>query len=440
MKSRFLLSHLVALIALVTLLSGCGGGTSTQSGVPTSSGSSSAAASSAVAETSAPPALPTMAARSSTVARGAAAAASSTATATLDLPAGWSLVSFPFSRIEAISGLTHQLYTWRDGAWAALDAAAEPSAVDGRLGYLVYLEAPGRVTVYGERQTADEVAVPLQQGWNLVGNPFDLAISWSWATVSEGDASRAVEAAADGADPLLRASAFGLDKGAPFVETLKTARVAANGARWVFAVQACDLNLVATAASASRKRTAAAGPTGTVVGVVRSSTGANLRNARVSLDSGQSTTSLSDGSFALYNVPAGTRSVTVSLSGYTTARGTITVYANQTRSVYVQLTSTSPGPTTGTLYVRAYTYYYGGVRYYVSKIEVQEYNNYANRWSNSWYYDLGYSSQDLACTGAVVGRGYTVRVTWKNSSGSTFTNQHYVTFSSAGQTDYVYSP
>lgn len=441
---RSRIARLIATLCLAVMLAGCGGGAAGTSTSPTANGapvatSAAPAAGQAPAMTGPPSAPKSAAPASSALFSRPTDTEVPSGSATLDLPSGWSIVSFPFARVDATSGLTHLVYTWRDGAWAEVDAGANPDALDTRLGWFVYLDAPGRITVTGTVQTADEVALPLQPGWNLVGNPFDRALSWSWARVSEGDATRTLEAAVNSGDPLLGRQVYGLREGASFHESLPTSTIEANGGRWVFALHACDLNLSA-AAPPTAAATANAGASGTVTGQVQSSTGKNLAGARVTLDSGQSATTLSNGTFTITNVPAGVRTVTISLTGYTTGRGTITVYAGQTRTVYVSLTPTTPPPSTGTFYVRAYAWTYGGKRYWVSKIEVNEYANYSVRWSKSWWSDLGYSAFDLSCTGAVVGRYFTIKVTWQNSAGTTYSTTRYRTFSSAGQTEYVYSP
>lgn len=441
---RSRVARLIATLYVAVLLAGCGGGGAGTSTLPTASGdavATSAAPTAAQAPTpTGPPSAPKSAApASSTSFSRPADTEVPSRSATIDLPAGWSIVSFPFTRIDAIRGLTHLAYTWRDGAWTGVDAGANPDGIDTRLGWFVYLDAPGRVTVTGTAQTADEVTLPLQPGWNLVGNPFDHTLPWSWVRVSEGDATRTLEAAVSQADPLLGREAYGVREGVSFSEPLPTATFEVNSGRWVFALHACDLSLSASAPPRTAV-TASAGATGTVSGQVQSSTGKNLAGARVTLDSGQSATTLSNGTFTIAKVPAGTRTVTISLSGYNTGRGTITVYAGQTRTVYVSLTPTTPPPSTGTFYVRAYAWTYGGKRYWVSKIEVSEYANYSVRWSKSWWSDLGYSAFDLSCTGAVVGRYLTIRVTWQNSAGTTYSTTRYRTFSSAGQTEYVYSP
>lgn len=433
---RFLI---IVTMWLIPLLAGCGAGGSTSGMTTLPAGAGSAASSSSGAAVS-PPAPPASAAvASSTVASRLPEAELSTGSITLDLPAGWSLVSFPLSRIDAVRGLSHQIYTWRDGGYAAVDAGATPAAVDPRRGWFVFLDAPGRIVVDGALQTADEVSIPLQAGWNLVGNPFDRPLSAAEVRVAEGDAVDSVAEAVSGVDPLLHPDVHGRRDGSAFSEKWVACAFGVQAARWVYAAHECDL-LFGVAPSVAVSKVVSAVSTGTVYGQVQSTSGLNLSGARISLDSGQTATSASNGTFTILKVPAGTRSVTISLARYNTARGSITVFAGQTRTVYVQLSSTAPPPATGTFYVRAYAWTYGGKRYWVSRIEVNEYNNYSVRWSKSWWSDLGYSAFDLSCTGATIGRQLTIRVTWQNSAGSTYSTTRYRTFSSAGQTEYVYNP
>ncbi len=66
-----------------------------------------------------------------------------------------------------------------------------------------------------------------------------------------------------------------------------------------------------------------------------------VRNAEVRLEgTNQVTSTENDGSFRFNNVPAGSATVTVDFSGYTTARDTFTVAAGQTAAREINLTST----------------------------------------------------------------------------------------------------
>ncbi|MDP2182611.1 MAG: discoidin domain-containing protein, partial [Actinomycetota bacterium] len=84
--------------------------------------------------------------------------------------------------------------------------------------------------------------------------------------------------------------------------------------------------------------------TGTVTGrITDAATGANLSGASVSLSSGATGTSGSDGMYTLTNVIAGTYTMTVSKSGYATKTQSITVNVGQTTTANVALTTSASG-------------------------------------------------------------------------------------------------
>ena len=61
----------------------------------------------------------------------------------------------------------------------------------------------------------------------------------------------------------------------------------------------------------------AASPTGTVAGIVTNSAdGTAISGATVSVDTGQSAQTVSDGSYAITDVPTGDRSITASATGF----------------------------------------------------------------------------------------------------------------------------
>src|SRR3954464_4322363 len=81
--------------------------------------------------------------------------------------------------------------------------------------------------------------------------------------------------------------------------------------------------------------------TGTIQGrVYNPATGQYVRNAEVRLEgTNQVASTESDGSFTFNNVPAGQAAVTVTYTGYTTARETFTVASGQTATREINLTS-----------------------------------------------------------------------------------------------------
>ena len=74
------------------------------------------------------------------------------------------------------------------------------------------------------------------------------------------------------------------------------------------------------------------------------------------------------------------------------------------------------------------------------RIEVSEYGNYAKRWSNTWYSDLGNVRVDLPCSGANLGKIHTIKVTWRSSTGVEQSGTWQRTFTTSGQTETFYGP
>jgi hypothetical protein len=84
---------------------------------------------------------------------------------------------------------------------------------------------------------------------------------------------------------------------------------------------------------------AAAGFTGTISGTVTNSTGTAIAGATISYNGG-TTTSATDGTYTLSNVPAGSVSVTAAASGYQSSTKSVTVTANTTTTQNFTLSAT----------------------------------------------------------------------------------------------------
>lgn len=186
------------------------------------------------------------------------------------------------------------------------------------------------------------------------------------------------------------------------------------------------------------------GTTGSLSGKVQSSSGGALAGAQILIDTGHSATSDGNGNFQIDGIPAGDHLVYVTLIGYQTAVGQVSVTAGATRSVLVELTPAGGGgggggETQGNLHVRAYPYSSGGTRFWAYRIEITERGNYSERWSNTWYSDYGDTYNQLTADGAIVGRTYNVKVTWRNASGEEHSNTWWVTLDSTSQTETYYS-
>lgn len=114
---------------------------------------------------------------------------------TLNLPQGWSLISFPLSRLTAVRGLSRTLYRWSGGQFVVVDPVADPASVDTRQGYVAYVDAPTAVTLEGECDPSVVRSLSLPQGWSLVGCPSTLPFAWRDATVTVGGRTQGLVAA-----------------------------------------------------------------------------------------------------------------------------------------------------------------------------------------------------------------------------------------------------
>ncbi|HEY1109104.1 MAG TPA: carboxypeptidase-like regulatory domain-containing protein, partial [Opitutaceae bacterium] len=97
--------------------------------------------------------------------------------------------------------------------------------------------------------------------------------------------------------------------------------------------------------------------TGTIQGrVYNPATQQYVKDADVRLEgTNQATSTESDGSFTFSRVPAGTATVVVNYTGYTTARETFTVSAGQTAAREINLTSTQAGQSGNIVQLTAFT-------------------------------------------------------------------------------------
>ncbi len=188
------------------------------------------------------------------------------------------------------------------------------------------------------------------------------------------------------------------------------------------------------------------GATGSLYGIVQSGSKAPLAGAQILLDTGHSAVSDAAGLFQIDGIAAGEHLVYVTLIGYRTAVGPVTIEAGQTKSVEVTLGSASGGgggggggEVQGDLYVRAYPYSSGGDRFWAYRIEVSEQGNYSERWSDTWDVDTGNTYNELRADNAIVGRTYTIKVTWRNQTGMEHSNTWYRILDRDDQTESFYN-
>jgi len=159
---------------------------------------------------------------------------------------------------------------------------------------------------------------------------------------------------------------------------------------------------------------------GVLAGRVQDSNGKGLYGASVKIDGSERTRTDHRGGFRISGLPAGEYGLTVYLSGYRTAKGTVSLGPGQSRDILISLSSISGGssgesaPIRRTrLTIQAHPFRSDGARYTVRRIEVTEQGGSGRTWKNTWYrtYD---SYVELPCDDAEFGRYYRVSITWYN--------------------------
>lgn len=189
--------------------------------------------------------------------------------------------------------------------------------------------------------------------------------------------------------------------------------------------------------------------TGSLIGEVVSSSGSPLVNATIQLQSGPSTVTNARGQFELANIPPQQTTAFITLPGYKSARGQVTIVAGQKRTLKVSLSSTGASDvgarsqeSLGTFHVVGQAERVGPRerRFWVYQIEVWEYGNASKSWKNTWWEDHGDLSYDLRCDDAHLGRDYCVKITWRNRRGRERSSTFNPKFTSNGQTFTYDSP
>jgi len=451
-------------------------------------------------------------------------------TVNYNLPAGWSLISFPLGSVTSASGFTYQLCTYEGTGYVYVDPVHSPGSLDTSRAYWAYADQPIAVSVVGPDNTGAVTTAHLQAGWNLLGCPSVNNLATRSMTVTrQAGATRVVEEAATddltaGAawiyrylyfqqgdqyvlqdltgpsvvlQPRVGCWVFAWTEAElnlnvvppsplPGITSLSTTALAAgstvdvvgtglgDAATGVVAVQGVAIpnaNILSWAANRIRFTVPAglsagnlvvmvnrypsnrvpvtvtnpgSGSTGSLAGLVQSTAGVALSGAQIMVDSGHTAVSDANGEFRIDGIPAGDHLVYVTRIGHQTAVGQVTILAGTTRSVLVELAPATGGgggggggETTGNLTVRGYPYY-GDTRYWVNRIEIFEQGNYSERWSNTWYSDTGNAYNQLTADGAIVGRTYNIKITWRNEAGQEHSNTWYRTMERDGQTESFY--
>lgn len=183
------------------------------------------------------------------------------------------------------------------------------------------------------------------------------------------------------------------------------------------------------AARAPSPQAPAAPKAGALAGKVVDASGKPLANALVALENGQQALTGKDGSFRIADVPVGQHVAYISLVGYRTGNGQVTVEAGKTRSMGVKLSpvqaasaSASAAPAAAaekstTMTVKCWAFTSSGVRVWPKAVEVWESGNSSRYWKDVWWEDRGDNYRELRCPGVLVGRSYVIRVMWSTKAG-----------------------
>ena len=397
-----------------------------------------------------------------------------------DIPAGWSVISFPLAHIASASGFTRMLLYYAAGNYYPVDPVHSPSSLNPRLAYLAYSEKPATVKVSGLPNVREVRSIALSPGWNLIGCPFPQKLYWHRITFSCEQATRVLETAAGSSlspsgNYWISSFAFDFDGRISGRNLLvPDASLAPRHGLWVFAWNPLLLNLNLLVAPnppddlAPLAVTPAVQPLagGTLIGKVQNYSGDPMKGAQLLLDSGQSTLSLKDGTYILTGISPGPHRLSTTLPGYREATGQVNVEPGKSKSVLISLSPLfatavanpqAPGgtssvpvsrksrdaaqPRKGTLLLVAHPYYESSHRLWVKRISAYALGNSDLHWTNSWDSDLGDAYSQLNCTGAVIGKTYRIRIEWKRGGrGSTLTNTWERTMRHGDQTETFDSP
>lgn len=108
--------------------------------------------------------------------------------------AGWQIISFPATKVRAVSGVTHLLYAVGPFGYVTVDPVAHPEALQAGLAYIAYFEAPSKVRFVGVDIKSPGPRTKLYKGWNLIGCPDSMPIDSRYLTLTDGQGQTALAA------------------------------------------------------------------------------------------------------------------------------------------------------------------------------------------------------------------------------------------------------
>ncbi len=101
---------------------------------------------------------------------------------------GWQLISFPVSRLTAVSGIDRLMFCTTPAGYGPKDPLNYPDKIDTGLAYVAYFDKPGTI-VYSGVDDSSITSTKLHDGWNFISCPSSKAIDISRITLSCGDAT-----------------------------------------------------------------------------------------------------------------------------------------------------------------------------------------------------------------------------------------------------------
>ena len=93
------------------------------------------------------------------------------------LTSGWNLIAFPFTRVLSFAGLTTDLYHFNGSTFDIISYSKPHKIISGN-GYWIYVVKTTSFTARGNLESADSTTIAIQEGWNQIGNPYNVEINW----------------------------------------------------------------------------------------------------------------------------------------------------------------------------------------------------------------------------------------------------------------------
>lgn len=106
----------------------------------------------------------------------------------INTQAGWQIISFPVSRLTAVSGIDRLMFCTTPTGYGPKDPLNYPDKIDTGLAYIAYFDKPGTI-VYSGIDDSSITSTKLHDGWNFISCPSSKAIDISKVTLTCGGAT-----------------------------------------------------------------------------------------------------------------------------------------------------------------------------------------------------------------------------------------------------------